>query len=127
MLKIEMHRDDFDDFCKTAWHLIELVEKSASATKSQRSAAAKLRADHDLAVCEYLANTGKHSHARPRAVARSKFSVVEISVGYGVGRYGMGGFGVGEQAIVVKFTDGTERNALEIVQSVTAKWESILV
>jgi len=38
----------------------------------------------------------------------------------------MGPFGVGEQSIVVKFTDGTEVNALDLVQRITAKWDAVL-
>ncbi len=94
--------------------------------KFTRKSATALRKDHDFAVCEYLANTAKHGSARPATVARSKFSVVEISVGFGQGRFGMGGFGVGEQSIIVKFTDGTKANALELVASVMAKWNGVI-
>lgn len=126
MLTKEMHRDDFDDFCKTAWHLIELVERSSSADRLTKRKATALRSEHAFAVCEYLGNMGKHGRTRPTAVQRAKFSVIEISVGFGQGRFGMGGFGVGEQSIVVRFVDGTEANALDLVEEVMAKWEAIL-
>jgi hypothetical protein len=44
--------------------------------------------------------------------------------GYGMGRYGKGGYGVGEESIKVALNDGTRFSALELVQGVLGTWQS---
>ena len=121
----EMHADDMDDFCKTAWHLIELIKKNPSSTMKMRSRAIRLRDDRDMVLCEHLANVSKHGKSRPKTEAKAGLSTIEIEQGWGVGRFGKGGFGVGEQAITLKFKDGSERDAFEFVEAVLRKWEAV--
>ena len=121
----EMHADDMDDFCKTAWHLVELVEKYPNSTREMRRRASLLRQDHDLIVCEHAANTEKHGKSRRKTAERAGLDGISIERGYGVGRYSRGGFGIGEQKITFNLQDGSDRNALDFVAAVLGKWEKV--
>src|SRR5687768_524658 len=118
----EIHADDLDDFCKTAWHLIELVEKDSASDRELRKRAARLRTDRDIALCEHAANVEKHGKSKLTAAEKAGLASTEIRQGWGIGRFGKGGYGVGEQSITFKYEDGTERNALEFAEIVLKKW-----
>jgi uncharacterized protein (UPF0147 family) len=123
--QVEMHRDDMDDFCKTAWHLIEHVAQEKELDRNVRRKAQALRNDADLILCEHLANVGKHGRSRLKVASAASLEAVEVSQGYGVGGYGKGGYGIGEQRIVLKFGDGSTRDAAELAATVLAKWEAV--
>lgn len=119
----EMHADDIDDFCKTTWHLIELVEKDQGSTREMRRAATRLRNDLDLIICEHVANSEKHGTVKSAVAAKSPLDSTEIRKGWGIGRYGQGAFGIGEQSIKLMLKDGTEYNAFDFATAVLSKWE----
>lgn len=123
--QVEMHRDDMDDFCKTAWHLFEHVDREKGLDRNVRRKAQALRQDPDFVLCEHLANVGKHGRSRPDVATAASLESVEVSQGYGVGGYGKGGYGVGEQSIILKFGDGSTRDAGEMAATVLAKWEAV--
>ena len=74
----------------------------------------------ELCVCQDVANGNKHMkitfYTPPTADVSSK-------QGYGVGRFGKGGYGIGEQQIAITMTDGTTFDALGVVRAVTKLWE----
>ena len=45
--------------------------------------------------------------------------------GFGVGRFGKGGYGIGEQSINLYLSDGTKTDALSLVERIFAKWTEI--
>lgn len=120
-----MHADDLDDFCKTAWHLVELVERDANSTREMRKLASRLRSDPGISLCEHAANVEKHGTSKPKVAKKVGLNAVEINQGWGIGGFGRGGYGVGEQDITFKFDDGTERNAFDFAAAVLNKWEKI--
>jgi hypothetical protein len=126
LIKQEVHADDLDDFCKTAWHLVELVEHDRTAPRQTRKRVSRLRSDPDIAVCQFAATMEKHGEVGDKVQERAKLSGVSIEQGWGAGRYGMGDYGVGEQSITLRFNDGTERDALAFVTTVLAKWTEAL-
>jgi hypothetical protein len=123
--KQEMHADDMDDFCKTAWHLIELVEKNHRSTQAQRQAASRLRSDPDLLLCQYGATMEKHGESKPKVADRAGLADVEVLTGYGAGGFGRGSFGHGEHGITFRFKNGAERTGLEFASTVLQKWEAV--
>jgi hypothetical protein len=68
---------------------------------------------------------GKHGKVKPGVERRANLWQVKIEQGYGVGRYGKGGYGVGEQRITFRLNDGIERDAYEFATSVLEKWEHV--
>ena len=125
MQQNEMHADDMDDFCKTAWHLIELAEKDKGSPRARRQAASRLRSDPDLILCEHAAQTEKHGKSRPDVASKAGLREVEITEGWNTGGFGKGSYGKGEQGIKFKFENGVERDAFEFAAAVLQKWEMV--
>jgi hypothetical protein len=42
-----------------------------------------------------------------------------------VGRFGKGGFGIGEEGIVIELNDGSSFSCLELVKNVIETWEEV--
>src|SRR4051794_29718424 len=61
-----VHKDDLDDFFKTAYHLIEITEKDPSTTAAQRAGANALRSDSDMQICRDICNGQKHFSLDPK-------------------------------------------------------------
>ena len=120
-----VHRDDLDDFFKTAYHLLEITEADPQATPAQKAAAAALRGDQDLQVCRDIANRQKHFKVDPKRNPAPKAKGAAIHEGYGIGRYGRGAYGAGEQRARIHLSDGTQVDALDLVRSVAAKWAAV--
>ena len=124
-LEAEVHKDDLDDFFKTAYHLVEITEKDPMSRSEQKAAAAALRRDPDIAICRDICNGQKHFNLDARRNPNPVVKDAEANSGYGVGRYGAGAYGVGEQSVTITLSDGTTRDALDLVRSVTGKWQAI--
>lgn len=118
----EVHKDDLDDFFKTAYHLVEITEKDPTSSPEQKAAATALRRDPDIAISRDICNGQKHVKLDPKRNPNPVVAGAETKGGYGVGRYGAGAYGVGEQSVTITLSDGTTRNALDLVRAVTTKW-----
>ena len=55
-IKGGLHKDDLDEFFKTAYHLIEVTERDEGTTLIQKSMASALRQDIDIRICRDIAN-----------------------------------------------------------------------
>jgi hypothetical protein len=124
-LNAEVHKDDLDDFFKTAYHLIENTEKCSNTAAAQRSQATALRGDPELELCREITNRQKHYTLLPHSHPSPKVASATIAQGYGVGRYGAGAYGVGEQLVTLHFSDGTQRDAHDLANSIFSKWALI--
>ena len=102
-LEAEVTSDHFFNFVVTALHLQEWIRKDASLKQH----APRLAADPDFGVFRDIANASKH-------FVPSKPSVesVDSLCGYGAGRYGRGGYGVGEETITIVTDAGETLDAL---------------
>jgi hypothetical protein len=121
--KHKMHADDITDFCLTAWHMVEWAGRSPE--REVRKRAHRLRFDPDIALCRLVANREKHPEARLEEEERANFSEAKVERAWGLGRFGKGSWGVGEQRITFKLNDGTERDAREFARALLAKWENV--
>lgn len=111
------------NFVVAAYHLCQWIEKDPAVPKSAKQAVAAVRADQNIAVCRDLTNATKHFTLRgdyKNQVANAAIS----SVGFGIGRYGHGGFGVGEEKIEVELMDGSIIDVLDLKNNVVAIWTS---
>jgi hypothetical protein len=124
-LQAEVHRDDLDDFFKTAYHLIEIIEKDPKTDGVQKTMATALEFDADLKLCGEITNRQKHYTLNPRHHPDPQVQGASIQEGYDVGRYGAGDYDAGEQSVVLNLADGTSRDALDLVNAVMAKFASI--
>jgi hypothetical protein len=121
----EVHKDDLDDFFKTAYHLIEVTEKDPASTAAQKISASALRQDMDVAICRDICNGQKHFTLDPKRNPNPIVAGAVTRQGFGVGGYGKGGYGVGEQSVTINLSDGTHRDALDLVRSIEAKWSTV--
>lgn len=109
------------DFFKTAYHLIENIEKCAATTATQKAHAKALRNDPEIELCREIVNRQKHYTLLPRSHPSPAIASATVKQGYGVGRYGAGAYGVGEQSVILQFTDGTQREARDLANSIFGK------
>jgi hypothetical protein len=119
-----VHKDDLDDFFKTAYHLVEITEKDPATTAAQKAAATALRSDPDLRICRDICNGQKHFKLKNPASA--VVTGATTRQGYGMGGYGKGGSGVGEQSVTIDLAGGQQVSALDVVRRVASKWNAIL-
>jgi hypothetical protein len=124
-LDAEVHRDDLDDFFKTAYHLIEITEKCSTTTSAQKAQASALCGDPEIELCREIANRQKHFTLSPLSHPSPAITDAMIRQGYGMGRFGKGGYGVGEQSVRLNFTDGTQRDARDLASSIFGKFARI--
>lgn len=114
----EVHIDKLDHFIQTARNLLEAVQAdSTNTTREQRRLIGRLKSDQDFRVCNDIANRQKHFRPKQGDLAKG----ATVRCGFGVGRFGRGGFGVGEQTVVIELADGSTENALEFVRRIAEK------
>ena len=80
-----------------------------------------LKNDPWLKVCGDLANGCKHFILTQR---KSITASAPSMSGFGAGRYGKGGYGAGEESIVIQLKDGTAFDCLDLVSNVLSTWEA---
>lgn len=118
--------DRFLNFVLTGYAMIDWVKNDPSipASAKQTTVVESLYQDQVLRICGDLANSLKHFTLTMRTPI-TKDTTSES--GYGVGRYGKGGYGEGEEVITIELNDGTKMNALALVRDVVSKWKTFFV
>ena len=129
-LKQNFNSYDFFNFVVTAYHLCDWVEKNFGLRKGDI-----LNSYLEIQICKDLANASKHFGIDPNHPASKKYppitSHADSVSGYGVGRYGCGGYRIGEEKIIIEIEDtGTGKietfDAYDLVNKVVEIWENIL-
>ena len=116
LLNEEVTTDQFFNFVITGYSLIDWVRKDPEITGVDVQA---LYSNPVLKICGDLANAGKHFELDKRSPVTKSVSSKQ---GWGVGRYGRGGYGVGEEEITIELNDGTQISFLGFVRDVVAVW-----
>jgi hypothetical protein len=121
LLEDEVTSDRFFNFVVTAYSLIDWIRHDPAVPSAAKTAGeiASLRADPWLVLCGDAATGAKHFKLTQRTPTASKVSAIS---GWGVGRYGKGKWGVGEEMITVHMPDGRVYGALELVAGVLGTW-----
>jgi hypothetical protein len=122
-LEREVTSYDLFNFVVTAYHLIEWVERDPVVPPTAKHDLASIRQDTYIAVCRDLANANKHFKLK-RDYKGQVTSEATSKSGFGVGRYGAGAFGRGEESITIVLTDETEYVALALARSVIDVWDA---
>ena len=121
LLKDEVTSDRLFNFVITGYSMIDWIKNDLSVPRSAKAGRADLYGDRSLKVCGDLANGCKHfTLTRGTPVTSSATS----ARGHGMGRYGKGAYGVGEESIEIELNDGTKLNCLDLVQDVMSRWKS---
>jgi hypothetical protein len=119
----EVTSDGFIRFAGHAWHLRDWIVNDPNISNSAKDEVRSWNNKApipELAVCQDIINSDKHMEITKYTPSTDDASSEQ---GWGLGRWGKGGYGVGEEQITLMMTDGTEFDALEIVDSVMKFWE----
>jgi hypothetical protein len=117
--------DRLFNFVLTGYSMIDWVKNDPSVPASAKSPAvvSALYQDKWLKVCGDLATAVKHFSLTTRKPITASATAES---GFGVGRFGKGGWDVGEESIEVKLNDGTSFSCLELTRGVISFWETFL-
>ena len=123
LLDEEVTSDRLFDFAVTAYSLIDWIKKDPAvpAPAKQKSEIDSLYADRWLKLCGDLATAAKHFELTTRPPTASQ---VTAQQGFGLGRFGKGGYGDGEEQITVPLPHGSAHDVLELVESAQRTWEA---
>ena len=116
----------FFNFVVTGYSLIDWIkhDPTVPASAKEQIQIDALYTDTWLKVCGDLATAAKHFKFTIRVPEMSSAS---SSSGYGMGRFGKGGFGVGEESINIVLNDGTSYNGLDFLQGVLSSWDAFFL
>ena len=119
----EVTSDGLFNFVVTGYSMIDWLKNDPAVPASAKAdiVVSDLRKDKWLKVYGDLAIASKHFKLKQRVPVTSSATT---SQGFGVGRYGKGGYGVGEESIEVQLNDGATFHCIELVQGVIASWQT---
>jgi hypothetical protein len=115
--------DRLFDFVLTAYSMIDWVRNDAKLPDSARRQGAidGLYADRWLKICGDLATAAKHFTLTSRKPIVSGTTTAQ---GFGIGRFGMGAFGTGEQVIQIEIEGAGLLDALDLVDGAIESWKN---
>lgn len=111
--------DRFFNFVVTGYSLIDWIKHDPTVPASAKADVEELRKDKWIRLCGDLAIAAKHFSLTQRKPTASE---VRAEQGWGVGRFGKGPYGVGEERIFIHMPDGSSHNFLELVHGVMKAW-----
>jgi hypothetical protein len=120
LLDEEVSSDRFFNFVVTGYSLIDWIKNDPAVPAAAKAAVSPLYSDPWLKVCGDLATASKHFILTTRVPMTADAS---SNRGWGAGRFGKGGWGVGEESIAVKLNDGTTYSGLDLVKEVLQMWD----
>jgi hypothetical protein len=115
----EVTSDRFFNFVITGYSMIDWVKNDPLVPASAKAEVDSLRKDKWLETCGDIATASKHFTLTRRVPVTSSASAKQ---GFGVGRYGKGDHGVGEESIEVQLNDIRSIHCLDMVKGVIASW-----
>jgi hypothetical protein len=77
--------------------------------------------DRWIKICGDIATASKHFTLDTRQPITAR---AESTRGWGLGRYGKGGYGIGEENIQIELNDGSSFSCLELVEQLLSTWET---
>jgi len=121
LLDEEVTSDRMFNFVVTGYSIIDWIKNDPSVPQSAKdqNQIQSLYNNQWLKVCGDLATASKHFTLTHRQLITSSST---SSQGFGVGRFGKGGFGIGEESIEILLNDGTNYDGLDLVNGVLNEW-----
>lgn len=118
----EVTSDRLFNFVLTGYSMIDWVKNDPSVPESAKDCAAVegLYSDQWLKICGDLATACKHFELEKRVPITA---AATSDNGFGMGRYGKGGYGLGEENIHIELNDGTCYPCLDLVNGVKETWQ----
>ena len=122
LLREEVSSDRFFNFVVTAYSLADWVHNDPNLPAAAKVDLGRVRAMTEIQICRDLANASKHFQLNPKRNPNPTVAKAESEQGYGVGRYSVGGYGVGEEEITVSLSAGGSVNGLDVMEVVVRIW-----
>lgn len=121
-LNEEVTSDRLFNFVVTGYSLIDWIKNDPTVPAAAKNSKCiyNLYNDKWLKVCGDLATACKHFEIHRRVPITSNTS---SSTGFGMGRYGKGGYGIGEESIAIELNDGSSFQCDEFVRNVVSVWK----
>lgn len=118
----EVTSDRMFNFVLTGYSMIDWVRNDPSVPASAKGEATVngLRSDKWIKICGDLATACKHFELKYRVPITA---AATSDNGFGMGRYGKGGYGLGEESIQIQLNDGTRYSCLDLVNGVKETWQ----
>ena len=126
-LRQEVSSDDFFNFVVTAYSLADWVQNDPTVSSTAKIDLQQFRFKPNIQTCRDLANSSKHFYLDPKRNQNPKVQSASSDQGFGMGRFGHGGFGLGEEQITITLTDGNKLNGLHVVEEVLYDWKEFFV
>jgi hypothetical protein len=120
LLEQEVTSDRFFNFVVTGYSLIDWVKNGATTPPVARSDVLDMYKNRYIQACGDLATASKHFSLDRRTPITSQATSDQ---GWGRGRYGKGGWGVGEEEITVWLDDGSTMTCLDFATNVIKAWD----
>jgi hypothetical protein len=117
LLDEEVTSDRLFNFVITGYSLIDWLKHEPTVPASDVEA---MYHDGWIKICGDIATASKHFSLTARKPITSN---VDSRQGWGMGRFGKGGFGTGEEDILIQLNDGSSFSCLELVRKVIETWE----
>ncbi|WP_431229142.1 hypothetical protein [Burkholderia contaminans] len=124
LLDSEVTADRFFNFVVTAYSLVDWVANDPHVPLPAKEALTAFRQAVELKICRDIANSMKHFQLNSQSRQKSITAGTGLDQGFGRGRWGHGGFGIGEPEITVELNDGSNFDALVFAASVLQLWRS---
>jgi len=106
----EVSSDNVFNFVISAYHLVEWIEKDSNVSSGAKEDTGRLREDVYFKICCNMANGVKHFVPKREKITSEQ--------GFGCGRFGYGDYGIGEEEIRIKISDGEFIDALDLIEGV---------
>jgi hypothetical protein len=110
----------FNAFALAAYHLCEWIESDPAATKAAVADVRVLKSSLQIQACRDAANRYKHKKITRYSPTTERTDVKEA--GWGIGGFGKGGHGQGEEEVLLSMRGGGNFNALRLSQEVVEMW-----
>jgi len=122
-LQAEVTSDTLFNFVATGYHLLEWVKKDPQVPATAKTNLSAVRNAPCIKTCRDLTNASKHFSLKSNYQGQVTSSA-KSERGFGVGRFGAGGYGVGEESISIVLKNGTTLNALQLAGDTVNEWEA---
>lgn len=123
LLQDEVSSERFFNFVVTAYSLADWVQNDPSIPTAAHNDLANFRSTNELQICRDLANASKHFQLDPKRNPNPAVTSTLSEQGFGIGRFAVGGYGVGEEEISVDLSAGNTMNGLDLVQNMLKAWQ----
>lgn len=121
LLDEEVTSDRLFNFVVTGYSLIDWIKRDPTVPQVAKSSSEidGLYSDLWLTICGDVATAAKHFKLTRRSPTASG---VESKQGLGLGRFGKGRWGVGEEQITILMPDGSGHSLFDLVNGVVDSW-----